>query len=815
MSVHKIGRILAAVGVLWSLGACTDSEGSITLVFPNEVARSVIRRLRVEAYSPDSGGTGLSDRSCVDFLGEARTGNDPLGTPARGEYQCPEPCEDGWFANDELAKVPGGQQIIYVLAYASNEVGQMPILEGCTDRFDSTEENGSFENVEVRLEFVVPNNARLVKVRGDRQVGRADSTLGVPLSVEVRADAPISGGAYVIPGVPVEFTSETPGFDVVGGTNVIVPAAADGQARAQVELPGQAGTGTIRARSATLENIPNATPEVRFSVSVTPPTAFAATEAIARPGGRPVGLMLGDLDGTGPLDLAALTCDGSEEQCELAASVPSPGPAGLWVVRNAGDAGSRRILSPGASVGVLPTDIKLVDMVEPQGVSEIAVLNARRQDCQSRVCPASGDCECFAAAPGEPCPCEGSEVRMFDVAQDATTLRSAFTMTASNGIAMTVVDNISSNGFDGVVVAARGRMRNDRPCSRNNTCQLPNPTIDAESAFCQSNPMMCGCPPNEFCECDDCSLDSSVGFCRANDKTLDLLAVRSGGREDIYNRGGCQQWVGRCGGPADNQVCDCLDSAERGGVCNASDACGCTVPNAIRIGELSAPVVPLGVTAGVLRPGEAQDLVIPSIGGLGLARSGQDRPFDFQGIPVVNAPVHQAVVVPLDEASEREMALTSIAPDVVWIARAPCTVGFRDACPSVNANPEDADLRGCLGAYYTDGEPSVFRLVPPSAGGCRRHELTFVPDGLCAGRFNTDEHIDIAVASKALSEVLVFSGDGRGGLLDPPERFSLPSAGGGPLACGDLDGDDRDDIAVFSTDASGQATGVILLKTRP
>ncbi|MEL7367513.1 MAG: hypothetical protein AAFN74_01280 [Myxococcota bacterium] len=201
---------LVALGLCFGEMGCADGEGSIALVFPNDVVRSAIRRLRVEAYSPDSGGTGLSDRTCSDFIGEARIGMDPLGTPVRGDYQCPEPCADGWFTDLSLGKVPAGRQIIYVLAYASNLEGQMPILEGCSDGFDSTEESGSFENVNIDLDFVLPDGTRLVKAAGDRQVGRGDSTLGTPLTVEVQADAPISGAPYVIPGLPVVFESESP-----------------------------------------------------------------------------------------------------------------------------------------------------------------------------------------------------------------------------------------------------------------------------------------------------------------------------------------------------------------------------------------------------------------------------------------------------------------------------------------------------------------------------------------------------------------------------------------------------------------------------
>ncbi len=823
MAKVRLRGALGAIGALWLAVGCADGESSIRLVFPNEVARSVIRRLRVEAYNPDAGGTGVSARTCLDFLGEARTGNDPLGAPVRGDYQCPELCADGWFTEQELAQVPSGRQIIYALAYASTDAEAVPILEGCTDGFDSTDDRGDSENVEVVLDFVIPDGARLVKVDGDRQVGRAQSTLGLPLAVEVRADEPILGGPYVIPGVPVEFTSETQEFEVAGGTSLVVPAGADGRAKAAVRLPATAGSGVIAARAQPLNSVPNAVPVVRFSVSVTEPTEFAQVDVVpAGTGGQPVALALGDLDGAGSSDLAVLRCDGTAAACTPAANMSSVGAGRLSVIRDVGDPQARRVLSAGATVGVLPADLAVVDMALPAGRSEIAVLNARRADCQDRVCPEEGACECFRSAPGLPCPCEGSEIRLFEVGADAANLLGAYTLTASNAVAMAVVPDPELGTFDSLVVAGQGRLRNERPCNRSNSCRQPNPSISEERALCENDPLLCGCPPNEFCECTDCSSDNLVGFCRADDKMLDFLTVRSGALGDLYNRGGCQRVSAQCGGDPDVSstrinTCECLDAAERGGSCVGSeDACGCRVPRAVRLGQTSAPVFPLGLTAGALRPGSSPDLVVPNVDGLGFATANRgDPPFTFEEIPVVNAPVHRAVVTALDAAAERDLGITDAAPDVVWTARARCTEGFEGACPTTDVNGDSDPKTGCLGVYFTDGADSVLRLAPPGNGGCRRHALSYVPDGLCAGRFNADEHVDIAVSARGVPDVLIYSGDGRGGLLDPPERIPLPAEGGGPLVCGDLDGDARTDIAVFSTDARGEMTGVVLLKTRP
>src|SRR5688572_31192132 len=117
--------------------ACGGGETSVSIVFPNMVSQSSARRLRVEAYSPDTGAAAATERDCSDFENLAREGKDPIGTPVRGDYQCLDPCNPSWLDELELEKVPKGRQIIYVLAYASTEEDATPVLEGCTDTFDS------------------------------------------------------------------------------------------------------------------------------------------------------------------------------------------------------------------------------------------------------------------------------------------------------------------------------------------------------------------------------------------------------------------------------------------------------------------------------------------------------------------------------------------------------------------------------------------------------------------------------------------------------------------------------------------------------
>src|SRR5262249_20804284 len=142
-----------------------------------------------------------------------------------------------------------------------------------------------------------------------------------------------------------------------------------------------------------------------------------------------------------------------------------------------------------------------------------------------------------------------------------------------------------------------------------------------------------------------------------------------------------------------------------------------------------------------------------------------------------------------------------------------CTDGknFDDLCPFFRPAPADASMLGCVGVLFTDSRTDVF--VPRSAGmsGCTRYFLDFVPDGMCTGSFNGDGHLGLALASRTLGYVIIMSGDGHGGLLDPGDRIMIPGGKGGPLACGDVDGDGKDDIVVLDIDQHV----VNILRSRP
>ena len=330
---------------------CGGGGASVSIVFPNDVARDSVRRLRVEAYDPEAGG-GPSERNCSDFLGKARLGMDPLGAPVRADYQCvataQNPCGGGWFNGRDDLKIPRGRRIIYVLAFATTDEGATPILEGCTDRFDSDGGSDESDDVPIELTLVIPENARMIKSAGDRQVGRAGEELSVPLEVRVQADSPDgTGGTYDIPGVPIRFTSEDPSFAMVSGDSAEryeTYTNDEGRASVRVRLPSAAGSGEIVAfASALAMEMSSDRSELVFSVSVTEPVSFQTKDVLSTgDGALPIAVALGSLDGMSDLDLAVVSCQGSREACTPGVDAVAPfGATRLTVFANVGNVGAR------------------------------------------------------------------------------------------------------------------------------------------------------------------------------------------------------------------------------------------------------------------------------------------------------------------------------------------------------------------------------------------------------------------------------------------------------------------------------------------
>lgn len=797
--------VLLSAGLLGLTAGCGSGEASVALVFPNTVAMQAVRRIRVEAYPPSTGGAA-SDRDCGDFRNLARDGMDPVGTPTRGDFPCVDapdmPCAVDWFNDLELPKVDSGRQIVYVLAYSSTDEDATPILEGCTDRFDSTGGGDESKEVPINLGLVIPKSARLVKTAGDRQVGRAGQEAPVPLQARVEAESPTgSGYTYVIPGVPIRFTSSVDGYELISdgvASTYDTFSGADGRAEVRVRLPNAAGAGRVVVRAAELEAWIDIAERAQgeFRLSVTEPARFASSQVLqGGSGAQGVQVALGYIDAGDDLDLVMLGCRGTEEGCRPGAAAVAPyGQASLTVIKDLG--GSAQLLPVTGEQGILPGGLALADIRPAVGIDEIAVVNGRRADCQARVCTAGQPCPCYGVGPGEPCPCEGAEVRIFGVEGSQVVLRSRHTMTASNAVGVAAYASANIEPHVGLAVVAQGRSVNSRPCSQSNHCLPHDPML---SSLCLAEPESCGCPPEERCECQGCSDTQQPGVCVARDKVVDLLEFTRA-RSELTNRGGCQMPVIDCDiNNTAASTCECLDADLTGNTCTEREGCNCKAPERIHVGDDDAPVLPYSIVAGAVDSGRDWDLMVPSIGGLELIKNlPGGETFEWRGEPIVNAPMHGAAIANMDSESERDGGGARVG-DVVWYAQAPCQGGpnFNASCPIWRAPEPGASPKGCLGVYYSDGAESLFDLRTPSIGGCRRHFLDEVPAGMCVGRFNGDDFEDIVVTSRQSSEVLVFSGDGRGGLLDPPERFSLPAGGvGGPAACGDVNRDGTDDLVV-------------------
>lgn len=521
---------------------------------------------------------------------------------------------------------------------------------------------------------------------------------------------------------------------------------------------------------------------------------------------HPIGIALGELDDGPLLDLVALGCIGTETGCRADAKAEAPfGEAALTVIYNVANNVQPAVVE--GLGGILPSDVVIADFMPPIGRPEIAVLHARRADCQTRTCFSGMPCPCSGVETG-PCPCEGAEIAVYLPESDRVRLQGRYALTGSNAVSLAAIQNPSTGNYVGLASAAQGRSVNGRRCNSSSRC------LDYRRPECSTRPELCGCPPDEQCE---------LGLCIARDKLVDLFywmpALPDGG---LVNFKGCHDRQVVC----DNtdfrslSTCVCGDEDRRQNRCREREGgCNCRVPDRIYIGNKDSPSIPYDLVAGSFNeprsePGQAGmdtwQMIVAADGGLEIITgNGIDGDWKWIGEPLINAPINRLVAVDLDSELDVARGAGSQWLDVAWIADKPCNEGrsFQASCPMIRSQPGGS---GCLGVYTADGaQEGLLSELNPAKLGCRRLGLDFAPAELCSGHFNADSYADIAVSAQDRGEIFVFLGDGRGGILVPPEVVSLPSgARGGPMACGDLESDGSDEIVV----ADDQTAALYILR---
>ncbi len=748
----------------------------------------------------DVGGRTNANLNCSFFEGKAALGEAidlvPSGT---GEYNYP-------FTEQEVPRVPRGRHIVYVLTFANDQANSPPLSEGCNERFDTDGSGDETKNAAVALKVVIPKDTRLQKIEGDNQVGRPGTELSSVVRIEAVSNAPSNRAVYRVPGVAVNFRSTLNGVEFIGPDDVgretlEVVTGTDGEAEVRVRLPQQAGTGEITVRAAEIESA-GGTGALGFAVAIPPPIRMVSSKTLQVPGVfRPLSLSVGSVTGGSGLDAVVLGCEGTEENCTVGRdAVPSFGRTTLAVVRDLNEVPeAASIVLPPEGLGILPAGLALGEVLPENGEAraEIAVVNSRQASCQDRVCQENADCACHTPqGPSRRCPCENAEIVVLRGSGDEVQFVSRHAMTANNAVGVAPFRYLDRSFEDpirtGFAIAGQGRSKavyNQRPCSSARRC------LSTLQPVCETSLRECGCPAGEKCE---------NGFCEARDTMVDLLVVDSA-QLMFENRGGCQEVVDYfCQGPdvmsgacreapegSTLWLCKrCKDDPRRQST--MPDGCGMCVPRSIRVGALDSVIIPKSITAGFLSEGTEDDFFVSTLSGFGFVKSRGGFRWDWNEFqPTVNAQIDIAVVANLDSREDSKA-------DLVWAFEGGCTQGSAfDNCPVVSSVPE-GEAKGCVGVYRSNNASSLVAANFPSGGGCQRYELAFRPQSLCTGLLNADDYEDVAVGSQDMGAIAVMSGDGRGGLLDPPEFVDLPGDGvAGPVACPDIDGDGADDLVTF------------------
>jgi hypothetical protein len=263
------------------------------------------------------------------------------------------------------------------------------------------------------------------------------------------------------------------------------------------------------------------------------------------------------------------------------------------------------------------------------------------------------------------------------------------------------------------------------------------------------------------------------------------------------NVGGCQQPSIVCeksGTDVTSKSCSCADVAHENS-CGNEDDCGCSYPTTITLPGFD---LPNDLVTGALRSTDGpDDIVAASDGGLDVVSWTSLSGYRWSGGALFGASVSRVSALDLDGDG---------ILDVVFASTSPCvdSSDLDTYCPIVSTGSGT----GCLGVFLRS---STTDLKSALSGVCRRIATPQVPDTWCLADFNGDGHVDVLLSAADQTELTMLLGDGHGA-FGAPVPVPLPAGlTGGPLACRDLDGDGRADVALLS-----RANGTLLvLTTRP
>lgn len=863
MRVRRPILALVLAGLPWTQG-CRSSEGSITLIYPADYPRDAVQLLDVFTIKRED--LAVADVSCESLLAKAVEGAEPAGSEQADVPLSPP------FDGRTIQKFPRGTPIVFVTGYNDSSDIRKPVVVGCTEEFDSSG-GADVEiplQVLIPVDTLVSKATGDLQVTGvagplpqplcvlvnATTPNLRDQRYGLPgIAVQFKPDPMVALGDSA-PGQMVELITQ-----------------ANGQACVPASLPAENGYFEVQVVAPELfADRPTKEPRSKatFLLSSVAPINFATNVSSFTPGvpGRPVALDAGDVNGDGFVDLAVLTCEGAEPGCRMGTAAEAPfGAAHLSLYSNVLDPSSRAE-SRRLDLGRLPSGLRL-GRFSSLNRSDVAVLNGRSEACLNRRSRPCQNSEIrFLRWQGDGLV---DAERVTITASNAVGLTAMPTLSGASPTGYESLSSAGQGRRENTQpcklnvclpfdpFCAHPQCLSEKPCdctggacvcgdgevcfeeSGKNLCRPVKRSCAVGDARCvspepcncqgdrcacptgtacfrdEATPLClpyesacrlaqeCGCPAGEMCECppeQGCAADAVLGFCHGRDREIEVIHNRGGTR--FESREACTEPVLTCAKTGSGRPvtsCRCLDNPV---ACSGRDDCGCAVPN--RITLTGRGVTPNQVGAGVLRE-NGVEFVVATAGGLDFVAKGTGETYAWADRPVVNAPIHGVQVVDLDG---------DVATDLVWFARTPCAQGpnLQRQCPlvdSVGLEP-GSDGMGCFGVYLRYVDPTKQRPSDSPISGsrsCRRFALDVRPADMCTGDFNGDGNADVALSSDSSSEILVLAGDGRGGVLYPAQKVSIP-ASGGALTCIDLNGDGLTDMAVASR-ASGQ---VFLIESR-